>query len=107
MLLVVSSSFYCFVTVSNCTYRELVKLSGPPPTPTQHADHDVIVEATHISQAHPEDYTLLLRDIVKTYPSPIVFGKAKHAVRGMSLGCAGGERFGLLGINGAGKVLDT
>ena len=37
------------------------------------------------------------------YPPSFLGGKAKHAVRGLTLGCPAGERFGFLGINGAGK----
>jgi ATP-binding cassette subfamily A (ABC1) protein 2 len=47
---------------------------------------------------------LLLRDLVKTYPPGLLGGAPKHAVRGVSLACSDGERFGLLGINGAGKT---
>lgn len=100
----ITESTLRIIHACNGLCRELVRLSGPAPAPTREADQDVVEEAQHISNAHALDYTLLLRDIVKTYPSPILCGKAKHAVRGMSLGCAAGERFGLLGINGAGKV---
>lgn len=49
--------------------------------------------------------TLLIDRLVKTYPPMnIIGGKPKFAVRGMSLACYEGERFGLLGINGAGKT---
>ncbi len=47
---------------------------------------------------------LILRDVVKTYPPSVLGGAPKHAVRGVSLACPLGERFGLLGINGAGKT---
>jgi ABC-type uncharacterized transport system ATPase subunit len=47
---------------------------------------------------------LLIDSIVKTYPSLDFNGKPKYAVRGMSLACSIGERFGLLEINGAGKT---
>lgn len=48
--------------------------------------------------------SLLIRDLVKTYPPSLLGGQPKHAVRGVSLACSDGERFGLLGINGAGKT---
>ena len=82
--------------------RKFATLSGPVPPPTREADKDVDEERRDMALADAASYTLLLRDIVKTYPSPLACGKAKHAVRGLSLGCAAGERFGLLGINGAG-----
>lgn len=44
-----------------------------------------------------EEYMLVLRDIVKTYPPTLLLGQPKRAVRGMNLACAAGERFGLLG----------
>ena len=47
---------------------------------------------------------LLIQDLVKTYPPTLLGGIPKHAVRGVSLACNDGERFGLLGINGAGKT---
>lgn len=48
--------------------------------------------------------SLLIRNLIKTYPSSLFGGTPKYAVRGISLGCYDGERFGLLGINGAGKT---
>jgi ABC-type Na+ transport system ATPase subunit NatA len=47
---------------------------------------------------------LLIRGLLKTYPPTLLGGTPKHAVRGVSLACSDGERFGLLGINGAGKT---
>ncbi len=40
---------------------------------------------------------LLIRELVKTYPPSLLGGQPKHAVRGVSLACNDGERFGLLG----------
>ena len=67
-------------------------------------DEDVQVEENFISRAvDKSEFALCIEDLVKIYPSKYLGGKAKHAVRGLSLGCHIGERFGLLGVNGAGK----
>mmetsp|Transcript_200 Transcript_200/g.364 ORF Transcript_200/g.364 Transcript_200/m.364 type:complete len:2007 (-) Transcript_200:174-6194(-) len=84
--------------------RKMVDFSEPAPPCAATPDEDVINEANRVSAATHDEFTLLLRNIEKTYPSPILCGNAKHAVRGINLGCAAGERFGLLGINGAGKT---
>jgi ATP-binding cassette subfamily A (ABC1) protein 3 len=47
---------------------------------------------------------LLIDQLVKVYMPMGLHGKPKYAVRGLSLACRDGERFGLLGINGAGKT---
>lgn len=52
-----------------------------------------------------DDYALVIRNLRKTYPPSILGGVPKHAVRDISLACPEGERFGLLGINGAGEFL--
>lgn len=63
--------------------------------------HDI---ATNAQLLH--EYPLVLNSIKKTYPNSlfsILFGnsKPKCAVREINLACGNGERFGLLGINGA------
>jgi len=69
-------------------------------------DCDVRLEREVVEKAFPTDYSLLVRNLHKTYPPNNVFGsQSKLAVRGISLGCQAGETsFGLLGMNGAGKT---
>ena len=76
----------------------LSRLAGPPPPSKLQEDDDVIDENMKLHDVNPNSYALLLRNLIKTYPSPILCGKAKHAVRGITLGCQIGETFGLLGI---------
>ena len=67
-------------------------------------DEDVQIEEDSVSKAvDKSEFALCIEDLVKIYPSKFLGGRAKHAVRGLSLGCHIGERFGLLGVNGAGK----
>jgi ABC-type Na+ transport system ATPase subunit NatA len=108
-----------------------VALIPPPPPPRHGVDQDVAEEQQRVkalalalgvassasaattsneleggvvSTAGEASCALLLRDLVKTYPPSLLGGNPKHAVRGVSLACSDGERFGLLGINGAGKT---
>lgn len=85
-------------------YRSVNVRAIPPPA--QQPDEDVLKEAEHINDdGFPsEDYALVIKNLVKTYPATVLGGKPKHAVRGVSFACKNGERFGLLGINGAGKT---
>ena len=46
---------------------------------------------------------LCVRGLAKVYSPSFLGGHPKYAVRGVSFSCPPGERFGLLGINGAGK----
>lgn len=66
-------------------------------------DSDVVAEATRCKNSNPKELALLLTDIDKVYPPTVLGGKSKYAVRSFNLACSAGERFGLLGINGAGK----
>ena len=43
-----------------------------------------------------DEYSLVIRGLVKVYPPTVPGGAVKHAVRGVSLACPVGERFGLL-----------
>jgi ATP-binding cassette, subfamily A (ABC1), member 3 len=49
------------------------------------------------------EYTVLLQDLCKIYPSAGVNTVSKVAVKQLNLGIQRGECFGLLGQNGAGK----
>lgn len=62
-------------------------------------DEDIEAETKLVAQYpdHNTDYMLVLKNIVKTYPPTLLLGQPKHAVRGINLACAAGERFGLLG----------
>jgi ABC-type lipoprotein export system ATPase subunit len=86
--------------------------AGSLPTSTtgdlQQQQHEIEVgmrSGTGTGTGTPEEpaCSLLIRNLVKTYPASVLGGAPKHAVRGVSLACLDGERFGLLGINGAGK----
>jgi len=63
-------------------------------------DEDVIAEADRVIQGLANDDTIVMSELTKQYP------KGKIAVDGLSLGIPGGQCFGLLGINGAGKLLE-
>jgi hypothetical protein len=71
------------------------------PPPHLPVDEDIVAESGVVEQ-YPmsgTDYMLVLKNIVKTYSPTLFWGQPKHAVRGMSLACAAGERFGLLGYD--------
>jgi ATP-binding cassette subfamily A (ABC1) protein 3 len=82
-----------------------------PPPPSKPFDEDILAEKEEVISVIDElrlgHYSskdvLIIDNLIKTYPGGI-FGKPKYAVRGISLVCKAGERFGLLGINGAGKT---
>lgn len=71
--------------------------------PTNIKDEDITFEEDYVRAANKEDFALCIDNLVKIYPSNFLGGKAKHAVRGLTLGCQVGERLGFLGVNGAGK----
>jgi hypothetical protein len=83
-----------------------------PPPPSKALDEDVLAEKEEVirvvdelrSGHHSEKDVLIIDNLIKTYSGLGIYGKPKYAVRGISLVCKAGERFGLLGINGAGKT---
>lgn len=83
------------------TLLRTLHLSPPPPASSESEgrDEDVLAEDRDVAAGviSPDNCTVLLRDITKTYPG------GKRAVRGVSLGVPLGQCFGLLGVNGAGK----
>lgn len=80
------------------------RFAGSPPAAKMDKDGDVLVEEGAVQHADPSAFSLHLSNIIKTYPSSILGGAPKFALRGLSLGCQIGERFGLLGIYCAGKT---
>ena len=71
--------------------------------PSSYKDEDVLFEEESVQNTDRSQLALCIENLVKIYPSPFLAGKAKHAVRGLTLGCRVGERLGFLGVNGAGK----
>ena len=58
-------------------------------------DEDVLAERATVHSGDPNDFMLFIKDIKKTYSSPLALGgKPKYAVQGIDLVCAAGERFG-------------
>jgi hypothetical protein len=61
-------------------------------------DDDIQAEEDSVAQSKSKtDFALCIDKLVKIFPPPFLGGKAKYAVRGLSLGCPTGERFGFLG----------
>lgn len=73
------------------TIQQLVK-------PNQEIDEDVNDEFLKAKTANPRENCLLIQDLKKVYRPTLPGGVSKFAVRGLSLACPMGERFGLLGI---------
>ena len=67
-------------------------------------DSDVLEEKKYIEGENPRNYALFVRGLEKVYPPSVFCSSTKYAVRNVSFACPMGERFGLLGINGAGKT---
>jgi len=61
-------------------------------------DVDVTAEATRVLIGNADSDTIIMKELKKQYPN------GKVAVDGVSIGVPGGQCFGLLGINGAGKT---
>ena len=114
-ILLTENSYYRRVGYWLDKQRSLLSLSTIRTT-AHVIDEDVQAEKDRIVSMHLQDSgsaecqaamqqnALIMEDLVKVYPPSILGGTAKHAVRGVSLACPLGERFGLLGINGAGKT---
>ena len=70
-------------------------------------DEDVQLEISNISydisQDNMNSYSMIVSNLSKVYPASTFCGSKKHAVKSISIGLKPGERFGLLGVNGAGK----
>lgn len=62
-------------------------------------DEDVEIEMMRVQNGEANSDTIVLDNLKKQYPN------GKVALKGLSLGIPGGECFGLLGINGAGKLI--
>lgn len=62
-----------------------------------------VLEAAASGGRDVEDYSLVMSQLGKIYPPTLLSGTPKHALRDLSLALKPGERFGLLGVNGAGK----
>eukprot|EP01034_Spumella_vulgaris_P026026 gene26027-32552_t len=106
-----------FIRAGHWVERQRALLVGAPPGMKHAEDQDVQaerdrVDAMDLSEKDAEEQVspdlqhnaLIMRNLVKIYPPSVLGGEPKHAVRGVSLACPLGERFGLLGINGAGKT---
>ena len=66
-------------------------------------DKDILTEEDFVAKTDKNEFALCFDKLGKIYPSSLFGGVAKHAVRGLTLGCREGERLGFLGVNGAGK----
>ena len=64
-------------------------------------DEDVHIENERVRSGEADNDLVVLHELSKVYPN------GKQAVNFMSLGIPSGQCFGLLGINGAGKIITT
>jgi ATP-binding cassette subfamily A (ABC1) protein 1 len=101
-------AFQCVIYVALAIYIDVLstrpsmaRLFSRKHLPTsvdeEEEDVDVTAEATRVLSGNAENETIIMKDLKKQYPN------GKVAVNGVSLGVPGGQCFGLLGINGAGK----
>ena len=64
-------------------------------------DEDVHIENERVRSGEADNDLVVLHELSKVYPN------GKRAVDLLSLGIPSGQCFGLLGINGAGKIITT
>jgi ATP-binding cassette subfamily A (ABC1) protein 3 len=69
------------------------------PEEAEEEDEDVIEEAERVQRGDANSDKIVLNELTKQYPN------GKVAVNGLSIGIPAGQCFGLLGINGAGKLM--
>ena len=89
-------------SVERIRTRGIGILSGSMDYQEVHLDEDVKIENDLVLHSDPASFSLALVNIDKVYPATVLGGDPKYAVKQLCLGCPAGERFGLLGINGAG-----
>ncbi len=74
--------------------KKAVKTSGQD---VEEMDEDVLKEAERVVRGDANNDKIVISELTKQYSN------GKVAVNGLSVGIPGGQCFGLLGINGAGK----
>ena len=105
-IVVISDHFGGFPSLSIAAKEYVFGSQALPVVDAQSTkDDDVLAEEARVGGSTSEaaaavvaNEVIVTRDVHKKYP-----GTGPYAVRGLSLGIAKGECFGLLGINGAGK----
>jgi ABC-type multidrug transport system ATPase subunit len=70
----------------------------------QQLDDDVRQEREHVQITAPSEFALHISNLRKLFPAKKAKDPPLQAVKGLNLGIARGEIFGLLGANGAGKT---